>query len=120
MIISRPLSLRRFSSALVLLVILLFSSIYIINNTSVVAASVSLKDNIAMMNIIIAGSEEVLMESEVSHRLLVASGGNPISYKSLEKPPFCNANIYGSCIKPNSGNNRRPCTYYNGCKRGGS
>ncbi|ESR44560.1 hypothetical protein CICLE_v10013129mg [Citrus x clementina] len=120
MIISRPLSLRRFSSALVLLVILLFSSIYIINNTSVAAASVSLKDNIAMMNIIIAGSEEFLMESEVSHRLLAASGGNPISYASLEKPAFCDAKIYGNCIKPTSGNNRRPCTYYNTCKRGGS
>ncbi|EOY03754.1 Rapid ALkalinization Factor - like 3 [Theobroma cacao] len=39
-----------------------------------------------------------------------------ISYGSLQKPPVCNANEYGNCIKPVDEDNR-PCTVYNRCKR---
>ncbi|KAK8546653.1 hypothetical protein V6N13_067852 [Hibiscus sabdariffa] len=35
----------------------------------------------------------------MEHRLL-ASSPNYLSYKGLERPPVCNANIYGNCIKP--------------------
>ena len=42
--------------------------------------------------------------------------GNNISYGSLPRPPVCNANQYGNCIKPVDENNR-PCTVYNKCKR---
>ena len=41
---------------------------------------------------------------------------NNISYGSLPKPPVCNANQYGNCIKPVD-EDYRPCTVYNRCKR---
>ncbi|KAL4340846.1 hypothetical protein GQ457_08G015180 [Hibiscus cannabinus] len=48
---------------------------------------------------------------------LLASSPNYISYKGLERPPVCDANIYGNCIKP-IGKTYRPCTVYTRCKRG--
>uniref|UniRef100_A0A3N7G4N9 Uncharacterized protein n=1 Tax=Populus trichocarpa TaxID=3694 RepID=A0A3N7G4N9_POPTR len=56
------------------------------------------------------------MESEVHQRLL-ASQGNYINYRSLERQPICNAQIYGNCAKPINGYSR-PCTCYNRCKHG--
>lgn len=58
----------------------------------------------------IEGEEEV-------QRVLAGYPPRYISYGSLEKPPICNANIYGNCIKP-IGKNDRPCTAYTRCKRG--
>ncbi|KAK8532325.1 hypothetical protein V6N13_131658 [Hibiscus sabdariffa] len=54
--------------------------------------------------------------SDMEQRILV-SGPNHLSYKGLEKPPVCNADIYGNCIKP-IGKDNRPCTVYTRCKRG--
>jgi hypothetical protein len=60
--------------------------------------------------------EEFSMESEVHQRLL-AYPGNHINYKTLERQQVCNAQMYGSCVKPIN-RDSRPCTYYNRCKRG--
>ncbi|KAL9381069.1 hypothetical protein Peur_026726 [Populus x canadensis] len=60
--------------------------------------------------------EEFSMESEVHQRLL-ADPPQYINYRSLERQPICNAQIYGDCAKPINPNTR-PCTYYNRCKRG--
>ncbi|KAK8541704.1 hypothetical protein V6N12_014331 [Hibiscus sabdariffa] len=48
---------------------------------------------------------------------VLASAPNHLSYKGLEKPPVCNADIYGNCIKP-IGKEYRPRTVYTRCKRG--
>ncbi|CAM8938116.1 unnamed protein product [Rhodiola kirilowii] len=57
-------------------------------------------------------SEEFLMESEVSHRILASSTGN--SYDSLKKPPPCDASIYLDCNKYANPGPNRGCYY---CKR---
>ncbi|PIN01951.1 hypothetical protein CDL12_25538 [Handroanthus impetiginosus] len=64
--------------------------------------------------------EEFSMESETSRRFL-ASGGKSISPGALNPTkPFCNRNVYGSCIKgPNKFYNKRPCNYANACARDG-
>ncbi|XVE78544.1 hypothetical protein DITRI_Ditri13aG0153900 [Diplodiscus trichospermus] len=46
----------------------------------------------------------------------VMAKGSNISYGSLPKPPVCNANQYGDCVKPINEDNR-PCTVYNRCNR---
>ncbi|KAJ4707264.1 protein RALF-like 27 [Melia azedarach] len=74
-------------------------------------------NNVSAADFIGEVEEEFLMDSEVNHRLLAGAGGKPISYRSLERQGFCNAKIYGDCIKAINGDNR-PCTYYNRCKRG--
>lgn len=58
-------------------------------------------------------------ESGIEQRFLAgySSPNKYISYRGLERPPICNANIYGNCIKP-IGNEYRPCTVYTRCKRG--
>ncbi|GMI85582.1 hypothetical protein HRI_002227500 [Hibiscus trionum] len=65
---------------------------------------------------LIEDREEELLLLGMEQRILV-SGPNHLSYKGLEKPPVCNANIYGNCIKP-IGKSYRPCTVYTRCKRG--
>ena len=66
----------------------------------------------------IEGEEEVFFwEFGIRQRVLAGYPAKSISYRSLEKPPICNANIYGNCIKP-IGNGNRPCTVYTRCKRG--
>ncbi|MCD7460584.1 hypothetical protein HAX54_043852 [Datura stramonium] len=66
------------------------------------------------------GEEEFLMESETSTKLLAAGGSkgstNTLTYKSLDKPPVCNANINGNCIGAKLNGPQRPCTYENRCK----
>lgn len=47
-----------------------------------------------------------------------AGKGGHINYRSLEKPPICNANVCYNCIKPISSGSNRPCTVYTKCKRG--
>ncbi|XVF20834.1 hypothetical protein REPUB_Repub12eG0037100 [Reevesia pubescens] len=48
----------------------------------------------------IEGEEEVFLgRSEISQRILAGYPPKYISYRGLEKPPACNANIYGNCIK---------------------
>ncbi|MFQ6663554.1 hypothetical protein Gotur_031041 [Gossypium turneri] len=42
--------------------------------------------------------------------------GENISYGSLPRQPVCKADKYGDCIKP-VGEDNRPCTVYNRCKR---
>ncbi|XP_041002983.1 protein RALF-like 27 [Juglans microcarpa x Juglans regia] len=39
-----------------------------------------------------------------------------ISYGALQRPPVCNANIYGNCIVRVSPHDR-PCTYFTRCCR---
>ncbi|XVF20892.1 hypothetical protein REPUB_Repub12eG0042700 [Reevesia pubescens] len=52
----------------------------------------------------IEGEEEVFLgRSEISQRILAGYPSKYISYRGLEKPPACNANIYGNCIKPIAG-----------------
>ncbi|XWS75674.1 hypothetical protein CRYUN_Cryun01aG0111400 [Craigia yunnanensis] len=66
----------------------------------------------------IEGEEEVFFGgSGIRQRFLAGYPPNYISYRGLEKPPICNANIYGNCIKP-IGKGYRPCTVYTRCKRG--
>lgn len=61
------------------------------------------------------GEQEFLIGFEVKRRSLAQ---NPyISYGALQKPPVCNAKIYGNCLTPKPGY-KRPCSYYNRCKRG--
>ncbi|XP_022727900.1 protein RALF-like 27 [Durio zibethinus] len=56
-------------------------------------------------------------EEEVFFGGLAAYPSKYISYRGLQKPPICNANIYGNCIQP-IGKSNRPCTLYTRCKRG--
>ncbi|XWS36837.1 hypothetical protein CRYUN_Cryun20dG0120000 [Craigia yunnanensis] len=66
----------------------------------------------------IEGEVEVFFgEFGIRQRVLAGYPAKSISYRSLEKPPICNANIYGNCIKP-IGKGYRPCTVYTRCKRG--
>ncbi|KAK8650893.1 hypothetical protein V6N13_140514 [Hibiscus sabdariffa] len=44
--------------------------------------------------------EWLLLGGSGMEQRLLASGPNYLSYKGLERPPVCNANIYGNCIKP--------------------
>ncbi|KAK9272367.1 hypothetical protein L1049_002738 [Liquidambar formosana] len=60
---------------------------------------------------------ELLLDSEVSRRSLQYTGSK-ICYKGLERPPVCNADIYGNCIKPIN-KYQRACSLYNRCKRAG-
>ena len=62
------------------------------------------------------GEEELLIGFEGNGRSL-AQNPNHISYDSLQRPPICNAKIYGNCIIPKSGY-QRPCSLYNRCNRG--
>ncbi|XP_039043673.1 protein RALF-like 27 [Hibiscus syriacus] len=87
-------------------------------SSSLAKAAVS-KTNTTSYDETIGGLIEDQEEEELlflEQRVLV-SGPNYISYKGLERPPVCNANIYGNCIKP-IGKNYRPCTVYTRCKRG--
>ncbi|XP_034705858.1 protein RALF-like 33 [Vitis riparia] len=62
------------------------------------------------------GEQEFLIGFEVKGR---SPAQNPhITYRGIQmRPPVCNGNIYGNCIAPKSGY-KRPCSYYNRCKRG--
>ncbi|EYU44216.1 hypothetical protein ABFS82_08G032800 [Erythranthe guttata] len=65
--------------------------------------------------------EEFLMESETSRRILQAGKKKPTIPAVTEKKPFCDAEIYSSCIGPDSKTyTKRPCTYQNSCNRPGS
>jgi hypothetical protein len=86
----------------------------VITSTSTAAFLESNSSPISNATIGEGNEEEFSMESEVHQRLL-ASQGNYINYRSLERQPVCNAQIYGNCAKPVNGNSR-PCTYYNRCK----
>ncbi|GAA0172037.1 hypothetical protein LIER_25943 [Lithospermum erythrorhizon] len=60
--------------------------------------------------------EEFLMESEESRRMLASNGKG--TYAVLDKPPYCNEDVYGSCNKNTKKiNKREPCTYANHCLR---
>ena len=59
--------------------------------------------------------EELLMESEVSRRIL-ADG--KITYKGFKpEKPFCNAQLYSNCIEAIN-MKTRPCAMDNRCQRG--
>ncbi|GMI76282.1 hypothetical protein HRI_001297500 [Hibiscus trionum] len=98
----------------------LASLLLILSSNNLAKAALSdTKTNTAAYDETIGGfiedqEEELLFGME--QRILV-SGPNHLSYKGLEKPPVCNANIYGNCIKP-IGKSYRPCTVYTRCKRG--
>ncbi|MCD9639714.1 hypothetical protein HAX54_024420 [Datura stramonium] len=56
---------------------------------------------------------------DINWEVTLANAGNTLSYKGLQRPPVCNAKIYGQCIG-DKGSEKRPCTYYNNCIRDGS
>ncbi|KAL7141123.1 hypothetical protein ABFS83_08G032700 [Erythranthe nasuta] len=65
--------------------------------------------------------EEFVMESETSRRILQAAKKKPTIPAVTGKKPFCDAQIYSSCIGPDSKTyTKRPCTYQNSCNRPGS
>ena len=54
----------------------------------------------------------------INWQVSLANGENTISFNTLQRPPICDARIYGNCIgdkKPT----QRPCNLCNYCKRPG-
>lgn len=67
-------------------------------------------------------TDEFMMESETSRRILQAAGkGRTITYPVLDpKKTHCDRDVYGSCIGDGSKfYNDRPCNYQNTCNRPG-
>lgn len=94
-----------------------FAVILISFGTSVVAAALEANPNVSCDATIAEcnGDEELLMESEVSRRIL-ADG--KITYNGFKpEKPFCNAQLYSNCIEAIN-MKTRPCAKYNRCQRG--
>ena len=86
-------------------------------NVSVAAATLEANPNVSCDATIAEcnGDEELLMESEVSRRIL-ADG--KITYNGFKpEKPFCNAQLYSNCIEAIN-MKTRPCAKYNRCQRG--
>ncbi|KAF3958181.1 hypothetical protein CMV_016889 [Castanea mollissima] len=86
-------------------------------NMSVAAAALEANPNFSCDATIAEcnGDEELLMESEVSRRIL-ADGKSTYNGLKPEKP-FCNAQLFSNCIEAIN-MKTRPCTMYNRCQRG--
>ncbi|KAL3629473.1 hypothetical protein CASFOL_026695 [Castilleja foliolosa] len=59
--------------------------------------------------------DEFLMESESNRRILQAA--RRITPDAQYKLPYCNRNVYGSCIGRDGKFYQRPCQYFNYCKK---
>ncbi|OMP10207.1 hypothetical protein COLO4_04719 [Corchorus olitorius] len=91
-------------------------------STSVSRATASESEgNATLISEYIEGEEEGMFFGGSGAKQRILQGfffsARYISYRSLEKPPVCNENIYGNCIQPIN-KNLRPCTIYQRCKRG--
>lgn len=87
-------------------------------NVSVAAAALEANPNVSCGATIAEcnGDEGLLMESEVSRRIL--ADGKFVTYNGFKPDkPFCNAQLYGNCIEAIN-IKTRPCTMYNRCQRG--
>ncbi|PHT55173.1 SPX domain-containing protein 4 [Capsicum baccatum] len=93
-----------------------FLSVVMIGELLLSASSVT---HAAVNSSVADASGELMNElDDINWEVSLASDGNTISYKGLQRPPVCNEKIYGNCIgekKPG----QRPCNYYNYCKRPG-
>ena len=86
-------------------------------NVSVAAAALEANPNVSCDATIAEcnGDEELLMESEVSRRILA---GRKITYNGFNPgKQVCNAQLYGNCIQAIN-MRTRPCAIYNRCQRG--
>ncbi|PHU25406.1 Protein RALF-like 27 [Capsicum chinense] len=93
-----------------------FLSVVMIGELLLSASSVT---HAAVNSSVADASGELMNElDDINWEVSLASDGNTISYKGLQRPPVCNEKIYGNCIgEKNPG--QRPCNYYNYCKRAG-
>ncbi|MBA0548273.1 hypothetical protein Golob_019381 [Gossypium lobatum] len=73
-------------------------------------------DQIEARSVDIVTTRPDLSDRVTMNTMISPPKGENISYGSLPGQPVCKADKYGDCIKP-VGEDNRPCTVYNRCKR---